>query len=30
MLSAMPEVDLLKIRQRRDGDMIRNLVDKNR
>lgn len=30
MLSAMPEVDVLKIRQRRDGDMIRNLVDKNR
>ena len=30
MLPAMPEVDLLKIRQRRDGDMIRNLVDKNR
>lgn len=30
MLSAMPEVDLLKNRQRRDGDMIRNMVDKNR
>lgn len=30
MLPAMPEVDLLKLRQRRDGDMIRNLVDKNR